>query len=221
VQTELTLLSDQELARLSQAGSLVHFEELVTRHEGRIFGFLVRCCGNEADARDLTQATFVAAHRALHRYQPAGAFAPWLFTIARNKFIDHSRAARPAVDLEDVPGLAQADNPADILARREDEQEIWRRARRILGQDQFEGLWLKYQEDLTIQEIARAMGRTQTSVKVLLFRARQNLLKAAEQLRAEAPPPLPAYKAVRPNRTRPFSPLAAQLNPSPFSAEVR
>jgi RNA polymerase sigma-70 factor, ECF subfamily len=168
---------DEELARQSQAGSLSSFEELVYRHEGRIFRFLVRCCRHEEDARELTQTTFVTAFRSLHLYQPARPFAAWLLTIARHKFIDHYRRARFDFTLDGLPEASDHDDPSAILERREQQRDIWEQVRGLVGPDQFSALWLKYQEDLSIKEIAGVLRRTQTSVKVLLFRARQTLIR--------------------------------------------
>src|SRR5580692_2625739 len=89
-------ISDEELARQSQAGSLVAFEELVRRYERRIYGFIFQSCRRHADARELTQDAFVRAYQAIAQFDSRRAFAPWLFTIARRKCIDHFRLAPPA-----------------------------------------------------------------------------------------------------------------------------
>lgn len=174
--------SDEELARRSQAGSLDAFEELVRRYQGRVFRFLARCAQGEDDARELTQVTFVTAFRSLGLYRAECAFGPWLFVIARHKFIDHCRRRRFETRAEDVPEPSDGDDPATLLARREHRRDVWEWARRRLPPDQFTVLWLKYQEELSVREIARGMKRTETSVKVLLFRARQALLRQAGSL---------------------------------------
>jgi RNA polymerase sigma-70 factor (ECF subfamily) len=174
--------TDQELARQTQAGSLVAFEELVYRYEGRIYGFVANSCGNCADAREVTQDTFVRAFQAIEQFDSQRSFAPWLFTIARRKCLDHYRAARPPAD-EPVPELADHDDPAELLARQEDRQSLWELARRHLPKPQFQALWLKYAEEMNVADIAQVLRKTQTHVKVLLFRARQALgreLKAAQ-----------------------------------------
>jgi RNA polymerase sigma-70 factor, ECF subfamily len=183
-------LSDEELARQSQAGSLASFEELVSRHEGRIFRLLARCCGNESQAEDLTQITFVTAYRSLHQYDPTRPFGAWLSVIAHRKFIDHYRKRRLESSVGEFPEPVDANDPAALLDQREQHTGLWNRVRSLLGADQFSVLWLKYQEDLSVREIARLLRRTETSVKVLLFRARQALprsLRPAEgQVRPQA-----------------------------------
>jgi RNA polymerase sigma-70 factor (ECF subfamily) len=187
--------SDAELVRQSRAGSLSAFEELVCRHEGGIFRFLRGCSGNEADAVELTQITFVTAFRALDRYHPAHPFGAWLYTIARRKFIDHCRTASGKVVDADVGETHDPQDPSVILTAREAADETWADARRRLSADQFQALWLKYHDDLSVNDIARVLGRTRTSVKVLLFRARQTLLKAYRDPAGETAIPVPGPNA--------------------------
>ena len=181
----LESLSDEELARQSQAGSLEAFEELVYRYEQRIYRFLANSCRNEADAREVTQDTFVRAFQAIAQFDLRRSFASWLFTIARRKCIDRHRVARPAAD-EPIPDLPTFDDPAELLARHEEGQNLWHLARRGLPELQFQALWFRYAEDMSVEEIARVLRKTKTHVKVLLFRARLALgcqLKAGEQSR--------------------------------------
>src|SRR5205085_3810885 len=99
----------------AQEGSLLAFEQLVYRYERRIYRFVANNCGNGADARELTQDTFVRAFQAISTFDSNRAFAPWLFTIARRKCIDHYRAA-PAAPSEPASELLDQDDPARLMA---------------------------------------------------------------------------------------------------------
>jgi RNA polymerase sigma-70 factor (ECF subfamily) len=180
VPSDLQKCSDEELARQTQAGSLVAFEELVYRYEARVYGFVANCCRNRADAREVTQETFVRAFQAIGQFDCRRSFGPWLFTIARRKCIDHHRAAPYPTD-EAMPDLPDDNDPAELLARQEERQNLWELARRRLPDTQFQALWLRYAEDMSVAGIAQVLRKTQTYVKVLLFRARQAL---ARELRA-------------------------------------
>lgn len=179
--------SDGELAQQSQDGSLAAFEELVYRYEGRIYGFVANACGNAADAREVTQDTFVRAFQAIAQFDCRRAFGPWLFTIARRKCIDRYRAA-PSGAEEALPELADENDPAELLARQEERQNLWGLARRRLPGPQFEVLWLRYAEEMSVSGIAEVLRKTQTHVKVLLFRARRVL---ARELKPGHVPGLP------------------------------
>ncbi len=184
VTLELQSMSDEDLARQSQAGFLTAFEELVRRYENRIYAFVFQSCGHDTDAREVTQDTFVRAFEAIAQFDPNRPFAAWLFTIARRKGIDCFRARIPAGD-QTAPEGMDSDDPAELLARRDEAQALWGRARASLPDGQFQSLWLRYAEDMDIADIARVLGKTQTHVKVLLFRARHTL---AAELETARPP---------------------------------
>ncbi len=150
------------------------FEELVSRYEHRVFAFAAQWRRNPADAREVTQDAFVRAFQAMGQFDTRRPFAPWLFAIARRRCIDSHRRVRP-VSEKASPDLPDYDDPAELLARREDGEKVWRLARRHLRDGPFEAVWLRYAEDMSVAEIAQALGKTQTHVKVLLFRARQKL----------------------------------------------
>ena len=159
------------------------FEELVRRYERRVYAFAVRCCGNPADASEITQDTFVKAYNAMAQFDTSRTFGAWLFTIARRTGIDRHRTAAPA-SVEPVESIDLAD-PASLLVRREDQAGIWSVAAGRLPRDQFQALWLRYTQDLNVVEIAQVLRKSRTHVKVLLFRARRTL---ARYLRSKAHP---------------------------------
>lgn len=171
---ELSTDSDAELARQTQAGSAVAFEQLVYRYEHRVYAFAQQFCRNVTDAREVTQDTFVKASQSMAQFDARREFAPWLFTIARRKCIDRHRAAPLAEDAP-LPDAADDNHPGELLARHEDRQQLWHLARRCLTENQFQALWLRYAEDMDVAHIAQVLGKTRVHIKVLLFRARQIL----------------------------------------------
>lgn len=166
--------SDAELARQTQAGSLAAFEQLVYRYEHRLHAFVAQFCRNATDAREVTQEAFVKASQSMAQFDARREFAPWLFTIARRKWIDRQRAAPPPADAP-LPDSVDENHPGELLARQEDRQQLWRLARECLTENQFQALWLRYAEEMDVPKIAQVLGKTRVHVKVLLFRARQTL----------------------------------------------
>ena len=67
------------------------------------------------------------------------------------------------------------DTPSQHLDQREQSALFWDRARTLLAAEPFECLWLRYQEELSVAEIAEALGKKVSAVKVALFRARKTL----------------------------------------------
>jgi RNA polymerase sigma-70 factor (ECF subfamily) len=183
-------VADEELARLSQAGSLSAFEELVRRYEAKVYHFIRSWRRHDEDARDLTQAAFVTAFRKLARYDARRPFAPWLFTIARRKLTDHVRSARRelASETPDAPDTVDERDPATLMQDRETRERIWDLARRVLPKKLFESLWLRYQEEMSVRDIATVLRRGQARVKVDLFRARARLAKVLRPYWTESRP---------------------------------
>jgi RNA polymerase sigma-70 factor (ECF subfamily) len=79
----------------------------------------------------------------------------------------------------------QAD-PGGELARTEERSTLWSIADRVLESEPRSALWLRYAEDLSVPEIAKVMGRSSVSVRVMLFRARAKLGRHLEPRRTEA-----------------------------------
>lgn len=84
-------LPDGELAVLSQGGRQLAFGEIVPRHEEVGFRLIRRYLGNAENALDLTQETFISAHKALPRYDDTRSMRIWLSVIALNKCRDWAR----------------------------------------------------------------------------------------------------------------------------------
>lgn len=165
----------EQLAQRAREGCRDAFELLVTRHEHQILNYLHQLTRNRHDAEDLAQETFIKAYRAIHRYDASFAFATWLFTIAKRTAYSHFRSAGR---VEEHPLDDQADpaNPATLLEEKDESDSLWALARR-LKQNQYEALWLRYNEGFSVAEIARIMNRNQIHVKVLLHRARTTMSK--------------------------------------------
>jgi RNA polymerase sigma-70 factor (ECF subfamily) len=157
-------------------GSRHAFEQLVHLHHQRVLNFVYQMTRQRQDAEDLTQQTFVKAFQHIDRVDSTRPIINWLLTIARRTALNHFRSARK---WEFVPAdLACSDpSPARQLEQQERSDNLWARARRVLSQREFEVLWLRVAEELSVEETARVVGLTQIHVKVLLHRARQHLLK--------------------------------------------
>jgi RNA polymerase sigma-70 factor (ECF subfamily) len=194
-------VSSEELARRSAQGSVASFEEIVLRFQSQIFNFLHLSTRQRQDAEDLTQETFCKAWRGLRRYNPALSFAPWLFGIARHTAASHFRSAERFDELPLEAGIVE-ENPANLLATKDDSDAFWRLAR-TLKPRQWEALWLRYGEGFSVAETARALGTTQIHARVLLHRARAGL---AQRLAASGYGPAAAMQPPdRGTRTVPAS----------------
>jgi RNA polymerase sigma-70 factor (ECF subfamily) len=97
------------------------FAELVRRHSSRIYGLAYRMTGNQADAEDVVQETFVRAYRALPSFRPELSFGAWLYRIAVNTSLTQRgrQASCAAEPLNDNMALDAAASPGDLAESRE------------------------------------------------------------------------------------------------------
>lgn len=155
----------------------VNFEDMVRQHSTRLFNFVFQMTRQRQDAEDLVQQTFIKAYHNLHRFDGSRPIINWLLTIARRTALNHFRSFKK---WEELPASAASNEPcpAARAEAREEKETIWTDARRRLSQREFEILWLRFGEDLSIEETARVAGLTQTHVKVIVYRAKQQLIKA-------------------------------------------
>ncbi len=151
------------------------FARLVREHQDKLCNFIHRYTRNRQDAEDLTQDTFVKAYRNLHRYEHRHSFSAWLYTIARRTVYNHYRDTRQA-EVLDFDVACPADTPTDAAERGDPTDTVWHYVRQLKSPYK-EVVVLKYLEEMSIQDIARVLNRTQTGVKILLFRARNQLRK--------------------------------------------
>ena len=174
--TALCELTSEELAWQAGRGCHASFAELVRRFAPKLQAFLRRRTHDRHEAEDLVQDTFVKAYENLSRYDISWRFSTWLFTIASRAAVSHHRRKRPECVRPDLQSSA-CDEAAE---RREQRESLWATAAQ-LPEGQYQSLWLKYVEDMPIKEIARAMGKSQVCVKVLLYRARMSMARLLEE----------------------------------------
>ncbi len=176
---EATRSAEAELVRAAVAGDAQAARELVRLFHRPIFRFVSRMTGQAQDAEDITQETFVKAFRSLDKVDTSRPLINWLFTIARRTALNHFRAKKQWVELP-PESASEGPGPRQEVERQERGDGLWAKARRVLSAPEFEALWLRFGEDLSTEEAAEAAGRTITSIKTLIYRARQRLLAGKE-----------------------------------------
>jgi len=169
-------LSSEDLAREAQAGSQAAFGELVLRLQGPLFHFLSMRIADRGEVEELVQEAFLRAWQKLARYDSRWRFSTWLFTVAKRLAASRARARKPdMVQDEILAHFASEGEPSALAEAREQHHNVWRLAGRVLSVEQRSALWLRYGEDLSIEEIAHILGKRRVTVRVLLFRAREAL----------------------------------------------
>jgi RNA polymerase sigma-70 factor (ECF subfamily) len=175
--------SDLDLVSQARAGQDRAFTTLMRRHKPALYGFVRRYVGDADAAVDVVQETFVAAWRALGRFDARRPFAVWLRAIALNKCRDRARrlAVRRLIlgEKDDHSPEAQArpdptpTGEAEVLTA--ERRATLQRAIDRLPQKLKEPLLLTYFDELSQQEAADVLGVTVKTVETRVYRARQQL----------------------------------------------
>jgi RNA polymerase sigma-70 factor (ECF subfamily) len=153
------------------------YASLVERYGGRVFNIALRITGDADSANDCAQEAFIRAYRALHQYDPALPFGPWLYRIATNASLNHVQRWRSReTKVEELPETPEEidEGPEATAVRREELAEV------LAAMDELPpayraALTLRHMQQLSYQEVADALGVPLGTVKTHLHRARAAL----------------------------------------------
>src|SRR5712691_10758068 len=182
---------DRELVRRAQGENKEAFEELIRRHQHRVFAVAGGILRKREDVEDIAQQVFVKAYFSLKRFDQRAAFSTWLYKITVNECWDmlRKKKVRPLVyesDLSEeqarlVIASGEKENPGPDVSQRLEARE---RVERLLeGLDERDRLMLilKEVEGFSIDEIAEVLSLNGNTVKVRLFRARRRVVSQAKK----------------------------------------
>ncbi|HEY9870536.1 MAG TPA: sigma-70 family RNA polymerase sigma factor [Candidatus Obscuribacterales bacterium] len=182
---------DGTLVRLSLSGDGKAYELLVRRYQKLVYNVLYQMVRHHETAADLTQETFLRAFRGLAGFRAGAPFKPWLLRIATNCGLNWIRDCRPQDSLDE---LLEEDPGAEPLGRQDVESEVSLRLSQALLWEALAQLpvrhrhvfVLRYQHDLSYEEIASITGDPETTIKSLLHRVRERLrLMLCDKMKAE------------------------------------
>lgn len=178
----MTPPTDAELVRRAQAGELAAFEELVSRHERRVYTLARRIVAQEQDAEDVTQQVFLSVLEHLDTFRGESSFATWLSRIATHAALKiiRKRKGLPTESLDDdslphpefIADWRQS--PAELVTRNET-QRLIDAALAELDERYRLVFLLRDVEGFSVKETADALGLSEANVKVRLLRARLEL----------------------------------------------
>lgn len=181
---------DRELVRRAQREDKEAFEELIRRHQHRVFAVAGGILRRREDVEDIAQQVFVKAYFSLKRFDQRAAFSTWLYKITVNECWDmlRKKKVRPLVyeaDLSEeqarqvISSAETGKEEPDISDRLEARQRV---ELLLEGLDERDRLMLilKEVEGFSIEEIAKVLDLNANTVKVRLFRARRRVVSQAK-----------------------------------------
>lgn len=182
-------MDDLALARALATGDEAAFHCLVDQQTTAVFRICYRVLGRVDEAEDAVQETFVLAYRTLATYRGDGPPGAWLARIAvrecwrRARSSTRQRAATTALDDTLEATLADPTDPAHEAIAAEEREEV-RRAVAALPPPYGEVVALRFFAELSLADIATAVGRPEATVKTQLYRG---LSRLRTEMRKEPP----------------------------------
>jgi len=183
------------LAR-ARGGDGEAFRVLVEQHSRRVFQLAFRMTGNEHDAEDVVQESFLRAYRQLGRFEARANFGTWLYRIVANCAVDMLRAKRSRGDQMNPAGLEEqllsAPTTGPNPERLAESAEIQRRVAAALGElspVERAAFTLRHYEGRSIEEICSTLNLRTSAAKHSVFRAVKKLRVALGPLRMAAGTP--------------------------------
>ncbi|MFI3282858.1 MAG: sigma-70 family RNA polymerase sigma factor [Rikenellaceae bacterium] len=179
------IANDQQLVnRVLHEGDDVAFEFLFTRYRESIRRLLNSKFGGggSLDVDDLLQETFIKVYVNIHRYNPQYTFGQWIYTIARNTFIDHYRKRQDEQPLDDrlFTSESMLPNPEESVINSQKRLHIDNCICK-LNSTQQRLFKMRFLDELSYEEIAEKLAMPLGTVKTNIFRARANMCRLIEE----------------------------------------
>ncbi len=187
--------TDEELIIAYLRGDDKAMEIIFMKFRTQVFNYALRLLLNRADAEDVTADAFLAIFSRKYTYQPEVKFVTWLYTVVRNACIDRMRRRKRNISLTAWKSGAEEDAgqvdiidetalPTQSLEQSEQAKQV-RSAIDKLPADQKEAIILREYHAMDYQQISQVMNCSLSKVKILIFRARENLRKELSSFMTE------------------------------------
>ena len=180
----MTKQETERLVKRVQSGEQAAFEALYDEYRDRVFFFALRLVGSKEAAEDVTSETFLRALERINELRSGEAFGGWLYSIAYSLCMDMLKESARTGQLEDSPEYRLA---APVMLP--DDYAVNEETKRRLGEiidglspDQRSAVILYYYEELSIPEVAKALGINENNARQKLFKARSRIKKQIEKL---------------------------------------
>lgn len=183
------MLLEEQLVKKSLQGDLQAFEKLVLEYQSKVYALTFRYMGNEEDAYDMFQETFIKAYRSLPSFKGKSTFGTWIYRIASNVCLDELRRRKrriPTLSLDEpattLDGneveieIADTSQSADILFEQKEFSLYIQEVLDEMKSEHKNAIILRDVLELSYEEMAEVLGCSIGTVKSRLSRAR-NILK--------------------------------------------
>jgi RNA polymerase sigma-70 factor (ECF subfamily) len=180
------------LVRRCQAGDQQAFQEIVERHQSKVFSIIYGIVRSRNDAEDIAQQVFTKVYFSIKNFDLRSSLLTWIYKITVNECYDYLRKQKvrrlvyesdmsedEVRRVENTESMATISRPADADLERRD--YVMKLLLKLSEEDRML-LIEKEVEGRTVEELSASTGLNENTIKVKLFRARQKLVKAAGRL---------------------------------------
>jgi RNA polymerase sigma-70 factor (ECF subfamily) len=155
----------------AQSGDQEAFGRIYDHFADKIYRFIYFRVGHQQVAEDVLSDTFVKSWEKINQINSPSALSGWLYQIAKNNIIDYYRLKKELVTLSEVEEfLIDEANPVDSVNLNLEQNNILNVLNQ-LPQDQQQVIKYRFFEDLSNEEIAYVMGKSEGAIRVLQHRA--------------------------------------------------
>lgn len=168
------------LIHRTQHGDTEAFTSVVQKYYHRLYTHILSRVKDSETAKDLTQETWMKAFRSINTFRGDAAFYSWIYRIAENVCIDHTRKQKTSHDITPLYTVDEGritnahPDPCELLQQQELRQ-ILRGAIVQLPSMRKKVFLLRYVQELTIKDIATLINRSEGTVKTHLYKAHHQL----------------------------------------------
>ena len=169
---------DRQLTRLVLDGDTAAFEYLFDRYRDAIHRLFLQRTGSTEDADDLLQETFIKVYMNLHRYSPEYTFGQWLYTIARNTFIDYVRKRQDDLSIDEKfsSPASTTPTPEESVINSQQRLQIEHCIAR-LPENYRTLIRMRFFDEYSYEEIAVKLSLPLGTVKTQIHRARERMCR--------------------------------------------
>src|SRR5450432_2159300 len=165
----------------AKSGDLAAFEILMRQHERLVLVTALRLVGNMPDAQDVSQEVFLKLYRNLRKVDGAQSIAGWLYRVTVNAVRDLQRRKRPEATMEFAENLPAGGTDPQQAATEAERRRALEMSLRMLPEKERAALVLRDLEGLSTQEVARALGSSEATVRSQISKARVKVRSFVER----------------------------------------
>lgn len=165
----------------AQSGDQDAFGWIYDHFADKIYRFIFFRVGQKETAEDILSDTFIKGWQKINQINSPAALSGWLYQIARNNIIDYYRIKKEVVSLDEVENfLIDEVDPVDFVNLNLQQKRITEVIHKLVP-DQQQVIKYRYFEDLSNEEIAYVMGKTEGAIRVIQHRAIIRLKELLDQ----------------------------------------